>query len=80
MNALIFENASPVSVHRLLDAALLDVEQAGRPGVRHVGQQLEPLVAQLGDAPGGLVEGMFQVGVGAEGQTHEGSSILESRR
>ena len=46
--------------HRLQDAALLHVEQAGRPGVRHVGQQLEPLVTQAGDAPGGLVEGCFR--------------------
>ena len=70
MNALIFENARPVSLHRLHDAAFLDVEQAGRPGVGHVGQQLEALVAERGDALGGLVEGMFQIGVGAEGQAH----------
>ena len=72
MNALIFENARPVSSIAFWMRALLHLEQAGGPGMRHVGQQLEALVAQMGDAPGGLVEGMFQVGVGAEGQTHAG--------
>ena len=68
MNALMFENASPVRSIAFKIAALLDFEQAGRPGVRHVGQQLEPLVTQPGDAIRRLVEGDAQIGVGAEGR------------
>ena len=58
------------SLHRLQDSALLDVEQTGRPGVGHVGQQFQPLVSESGDARGRFVERMLQVGVGAESQSH----------
>ena len=76
MNALMFENASPVRSIACEMPRFWHVEQTGRPGVRHVGQQLEPLVAERGDPRGRLVEGMFQVGVGAEGEAHE--AVLRS--
>ncbi len=49
MKALMLENASPVRSIACKIAALLDVEQTGRPGVGHVGQQFQALVAQRGD-------------------------------
>ncbi len=66
----------PRSLHRPQDRALLHVEQTGRPGVRHVGQQFQALVAECGDPGGRFVEGMFQVGVGAEGESHGGRRFL----
>ena len=60
MNALMFENASPVRSIASRIASLLDVEQPGRPGVRHVGQQFQALVAERGDPSGRFVEGMLR--------------------
>src|SRR5208283_4095248 len=47
-------------LHRRRDCALLAVEQARRPGVGR----------------SGLVEGAFQIGVGAEGKSHHDALIL----
>ena len=60
----------PGSFHRREDRALLPFEQARRPGVGDVGEELQPRVADPGDPLRGLVEGVFQVGVGAEGELH----------
>ena len=56
MNALTFENVEPDPLHRREDGPLRAFEQPGGPGVRDVGQELEPLVAERRDPLGGLVE------------------------
>ena len=72
MNALIFENASPVrSMPR--GCRLLDVEQTGRPRVRARRPAVPALVADGGDPLGRFIERMAQIGVGAEGKAHDGS-------
>ena len=68
MNALMFENVRPASLHRRLDRPLLGVEQTRRPGVRHVGQQLQARVANARDPRAASCEGVFQIGIGAEGR------------
>src|SRR5208337_2453352 len=47
------------------------------PGVGHIGQQLQARVADARDPRGGLFEGVFQIGVGAEGKLHHDPLMWE---
>ncbi len=70
MNALMFENPSPACSIAAVIARFCAVEQARRPGVRHVGQQLQSSVADGRDSRGGLIERVLQIRIGAEGKSH----------
>ena len=70
MNALMFEIVSLCSSrHRRIDSRLFG-QQARRPGVRHVGQDLDALVAEVGDPADRLLDREVQVRVGTEGKFH----------
>ena len=43
------------------------VEQAGRPGVRHVGQDLNTAIAEAGDLCDRILDREMHVGIAAEG-------------
>ena len=46
---------------------LLFGQHEGRPGVRHIGHDLNALIADGGEARHGLGEGEIQIGVSAKG-------------
>ena len=54
------------------DHLLLHGQQTGRPGVRHVGEQLDAGVAEAGNAGDRLLDGHVEIGVGTEGEPEHG--------
>src|SRR5262249_53909703 len=54
----------------IADGLLLLGQQVGRPGMRHIGHDLDAGVADPCQATGSLGEGVFEVSVGAEGEVH----------
>ena len=72
MNALMFEIVEVVLGERVTDGLLLLFQQAGRPGVRDIGQEFDAGVTQRGDARDRFCDRVAEVGVGTEGEFHVG--------
>ena len=61
----------PIVRKRLAHCLLVFLEQIGRPGVRHIGHDLDALVTDPGNACDRLGKRKMQVGIGAEREFHE---------
>ena len=70
MKALMFEICSLFAASDIADRLLLFGQQVRRPGVRHIGHDLDCRVADGREPPARLGEGEAQVGVGAECEVH----------
>ena len=55
---------------RVADRLFFLSEEAGRPGVRHVGHDFNAGVAEGGEPARGFREGVFQISIRAEGESH----------
>ncbi len=63
-------NAKPMPFQLSANCLFLSVEQAGGPGVRHVGHDLHPGVTDLGQPAHRFREGRLGVRIRAEGEPH----------
>ncbi len=62
------------------DGLFLFVEQEGRPGVRHVGHDLDALVAESGETAHRLRKGIIQIRIRAESEFHYTTQKLTTER
>ena len=66
-------NRQPVLIERLANRLLPLRQQPRRPGMRHVGQQLDARVPRRRHAGNRLLDRKVHVGVGTEGKLHRTS-------